>query len=57
MIYDVKQADLRHKARLVAKCHMIDSSMHTTYSSNVHNISVRLMMSLKDYRKSVISLK
>jgi hypothetical protein len=44
MIYDIKQADLRHKARLVVGGHMIDSTMHTTYSSNVHNMSVRLMM-------------
>ena len=44
MIYEVKQQDLRRKARLVVGGHVIDSSMHTTYSSNIESISVRLLM-------------
>ena len=44
MIYEVKQQDLRRKARLVIGGHVIYSSMHTTYSSNIQSISVRLIM-------------
>ena len=44
MISDIKAQYLRHKARLVVRGHMIDSSMHNTYSSNVQNLSVRLLM-------------
>ena len=43
MIYDIKQQDLRHKARLVVGGHVVDSTDHVVYSSNVHNISVRLL--------------
>ena len=46
MIYDIKQQDLRHKARLVVGGHVIDSTKHIVYSSNVHNISVRLLLLL-----------
>ena len=46
MIYDVKQADLRHKARLVVGGHVVDSSHLIKYSSTVQDISVRLMMLL-----------
>ena len=35
MIYAVKQHNLRRKARLVIGGHVIDSSMHKTYSSNM----------------------
>ena len=44
MIYDIKQQDLRHKARLVMGGNVIDSSQHTTYSSTIQNLSVRLLM-------------
>ena len=44
MIFDVKQQDLRHKARLVVGGHVIDSSNHTTYSSVIENLSVRLLL-------------
>jgi hypothetical protein len=44
MIFDIKQQDLRHKARLVCGGHVIDSSGHVTYSSTIKDISVRLLM-------------
>jgi hypothetical protein len=44
MIFDMKQEDLRHKARFVVGGHVIDSSNHTTYSSTISDISVRLLM-------------
>ena len=44
MIYEVKQQDLRRKARLVIGGHVVDSSMHTVYSSTIQSISVRLLM-------------
>jgi hypothetical protein len=44
MIFDIKQQDLQHKARLVYGGHVIDSSGHVTYSSNIRDISVRLLM-------------
>jgi hypothetical protein len=44
MIYDIKLQDLRHKARLVAGGHVVDSSNHITYSSTIQDISVRLLM-------------
>ena len=40
MMYEVKQQDLRRKARLVIGGHVVDSSMHTTYSSNIKSIPV-----------------
>eukprot|EP00957_Ditylum_brightwellii_P177809 13544274-Ditylum_brightwellii.AAC.1 len=43
MIFDIKH-DLRRKARFVVGGHVIDSSEHTTYSSMIKDISVRLMM-------------
>jgi Reverse transcriptase (RNA-dependent DNA polymerase) len=43
MIFDVKQQDMRYKARLVVGGHVIDSSDYTTYSSVIENISVRLL--------------
>ena len=43
MIFDIKH-DLRRKARFVVGGHVIDSSEHTTYSSTIKDISVRLMM-------------
>jgi len=44
MIFDIKQEDLRHKARLVVGGHLVDSSAYNTYSSCVENISVCLLM-------------
>ncbi len=43
MIFDIKQEDLRYKARLVMGGHVVDSSAHTTYSSTISDISVRLL--------------
>jgi hypothetical protein len=43
MIFDIKQQDLRYKARLVVGGHVIDSSDYTTYSSVIENLSVRLL--------------
>ena len=43
MIFDVKH-DLRRKARFVVGGHVIDSSGHTTYSSTIKDLSVRLML-------------
>ena len=43
MIFDIKQQDMRYKARLVVGGHVIDSSDYTTYSSIIENISVRLL--------------
>ena len=44
MIFDIKQQDMRHKARLVAGGNVIDSSSYNTNSTTVHDISIRLMM-------------
>lgn len=44
MIFDIKQQDLRRKARLVVGGHVIDSSEHQTFSSTIQDISVRIMM-------------
>jgi len=43
MIFDVKQEDLRRKARLVAGGHVVESSMHESYSSVVQQRSIRLL--------------
>jgi Reverse transcriptase (RNA-dependent DNA polymerase) len=44
MIYDVKQEDLRHKARFVVGGHMVDSTSHITYSSTIQDITIQLLM-------------
>ncbi len=44
MIFDIKQEDLRYKARFVVGGHVVDSSNHTMYSSTISDISVRLLM-------------
>jgi hypothetical protein len=44
MIFDVKQQDLRHKARLVAGGNVVDSTKYNTYSSTIQDVSVRLLM-------------
>jgi hypothetical protein len=51
MIFDIKQQDLRHKARLVCGGHVIDSSGHVTYSSTIKDISVRLLMIIATQNK------
>eukprot|EP00957_Ditylum_brightwellii_P099964 7617776-Ditylum_brightwellii.AAC.1 len=43
MIFGIKH-DLRHKACFVVGGHVIDSSNHTTYSSTVRNLSIKLML-------------
>ena len=43
MIFDVKQEDLRRKARLVAGGHVVESSMYDSYSSVVQQRSIRLL--------------
>ena len=44
MIFEIKQQDLRHKARFVVGGHVVDASQYVTYSSTIQNISVRLLM-------------
>jgi hypothetical protein len=44
MIFDVKQEDMRHKARFFMGGHVVDSSQHTTYSSTISDLSVCLLM-------------
>jgi hypothetical protein len=39
MIFDIKQEDLRYKARFAVGGHMVDSSNYTTYSSTISDIS------------------
>ena len=43
MIFDIKQEDLRQKARLVAGGHVVESSMWESYSSVVQQRSIRLL--------------
>ena len=47
MIFDIKQHNLRHKARLVVGGHAVDSSEYITYSSTIKEISVRLMLMIE----------
>ena len=44
MIFDIKQQYLIQKSRLVIKVHVVDLSEHTTYSSNIKDISVIFML-------------
>ena len=46
VIFDIKQEDLRHKARLVAGGHVVDSSMYESYSSVVQTMTVRLLQTV-----------
>eukprot|EP00957_Ditylum_brightwellii_P137363 10472438-Ditylum_brightwellii.AAC.1 len=43
MIFNIKH-NLRHKACFVVGGHVVDSLKHTTFSSTVQDISVRLML-------------
>ena len=47
MVFDTKQKYTRHKARLVVRGHMVDSSEHTTYSSTIKDTSIRLMLMIE----------
>ena len=44
MFFGLKRQDLCHKARLVVGVHVVDSTEHTTYSSTIKNVSVRIML-------------
>ena len=46
MIFEVKQEDLRRKARLVAGGHVVDSSMYESYSSVVQTMTLRLLQTI-----------
>lgn len=46
IIFDIKQEDLRHKARLVAGGHVVNSSMYESYSSVVQTMTVRLLQTI-----------
>ena len=46
MIFEVKQEDLRRKARLVAGGHVVDSSMYESYSSVVQTMTLRLLQTV-----------
>ena len=48
IIFDVKQQDLRHKARLVAGGYAVDSKQYTMYSSNINDLSVRLIILISE---------
>eukprot|EP00957_Ditylum_brightwellii_P134063 10221038-Ditylum_brightwellii.AAC.1 len=43
MIFVIKHVQ-RHKAQFVVGGNVVDSSKHTTYSSTVQDISIRLML-------------
>ena len=43
LIFDVKQEDLRRKARLVAGGHVVDSTMYESYSSVVQTRTIRIL--------------
>ena len=44
MIFDVRQHDLLHKAGIVVGGHVMDYTNHTTYSSTIKYVSLRLML-------------
>ena len=43
MIFEIKQEDLRRKARLIAGGHVVDSSMYESYSSVVQTMTLCLL--------------
>ena len=43
MIFDIKQQDMRYKARLVMGGNVVDSSKYSTFSSTIENLSVKLL--------------
>ena len=44
MIFDIKQQDMRYKARLVAGGNVVDASNYVKTSTTIHDLSVRLLM-------------
>ena len=46
IIFHVKQEDLRCKTRLVTGGHLLNSTMHQSYSSVVHTRIVRLLQTI-----------
>ena len=46
VIFNIKQEDLRRKARLVAGGHVVDSIMYESYSSVVQTMMVRLLQTI-----------
>ena len=46
MIFDIKQEDLRRKARLVAGGHVVDSNMYESYSSVIQTRTIRLLQTV-----------
>jgi hypothetical protein len=51
MIFDIKNEDMRYKARLVVGGHKVDSSEHNTYSSQVDTLSVLLLFLIAQHQK------
>ena len=49
MIFDIKQQDLRHKARLVVGGNVVDACHLTTYASTAKLISIRIMWVLSKH--------
>ena len=43
MIFDIKQQDMRYKARLVMGRNVIDSPKYSTFLSTIENLSVKLL--------------
>ena len=43
MIFDIKQQDMRYKARLVMGGNVVDSSKYSTFLSTIENLSVKLL--------------
>ena len=44
IIFDIKQQYLTLNTRIVLGGHVVESSKHTTYSLNIKDISIRLML-------------
>ena len=44
MIFDIKQQDMRYKARLFAGGNVVDASNYIKTSTTVHDLLVRLLM-------------
>ena len=46
MIFDIKNEDLRHKARLVISGHIVDSSMYNSYQAVIQTMTIRMLMTI-----------
>ena len=44
MVFDLKQQDLRHKARLVVGGNVVDSAEYTTFSSTIKYVPVIIIL-------------